>query len=91
MATDTVFHSGDRIRFSVEGNAAGYLDIINEWSSGSWKPMFPSAEMDDGNNHIDCVLPHTIPPISRLAFDTLAGPKYLFIVLANQPEAGLAQ
>src|SRR5437762_2841889 len=42
VAPDMVFHSGDRIRFSVESNAPGYLYIVNQGSSGNWKPMFPS-------------------------------------------------
>ncbi len=62
VPNDTVFHSGDRIRFSVEANAPGYLYIINRGSSGTWKPMFPSAEIDDGNNRIERWRPYTMPP-----------------------------
>src|SRR5215831_11825350 len=52
-APDAVFHSRDRIRISVEANAPGYLYIINQGSSGTWKPMFPSPELDDGNNQVE--------------------------------------
>src|SRR4051794_14225788 len=52
VPNDTVFHAGDRIRFTVEANGPGYLYIINQGSSGNWKPVFPSAEIEDGNNHI---------------------------------------
>ena len=38
--------AGDRIRFSVEANAPGYLYIVNQGSSGTWKPKFPSAEIE---------------------------------------------
>ena len=34
-------------------NQPGYLYIISQGSSGTWKPMFPSAEVEDGSNHVD--------------------------------------
>jgi hypothetical protein len=89
VANDTVFHAGDRIRFSVEANAPGYLYIINQGSSGNWKPMFPSAEIDDGNNHIEGWRPYTMPPKSRLAFDSTVGTENLFIVFSLKPEDDL--
>jgi hypothetical protein len=89
VPTDTVFHAGDRIRFSVETNAAGYLYIVNQGSSGNWKPMFPSAEIEDGNNRIEGWRPYTMPPKSRLAFDSTVGTENLFIVFSLQPENDL--
>ena len=38
VSSDTVFHSGDRIRFAIEPNGSGYLYIVNQGSSGTWKP-----------------------------------------------------
>jgi hypothetical protein len=89
VPNDTVFHAGDRIRFSVETNAAGYLYIVNQGSSGTWKPMFPSAEIEDGNNRIEGWRPYAMPPKSRLAFDSTAGTENLFIVFSLQPEPDL--
>jgi hypothetical protein len=89
VPNDTVFHAGDRIRFSVEANAPGYLYIVNQGSSGNWKPMFPSAEIEDGNNRIEGWRPYTMPPKSRLAFDSTVGTENLFIVFALQPESDL--
>jgi hypothetical protein len=89
--SDSVFHSGDRIRFTVETNAPGYLYIVNQGSSGVWKPMFPSPEVEDGNNHIEGWRPYTMPPNSRLAFDSTAGTENLFIVFSRKPEADLEQ
>ena len=86
---DTVFHAGDRIRFSVEANAPGYLYIISQGSSGTWKPMFPSAEVDDGSNHVEGWHPYTMPPKSRIAFDNQTGTENLFIVFSRQPEPDL--
>ena len=89
VPNDTVFHAGDRIRFSVESNASGYLYIINQGSSGNWKPMFPSTEIEDGNNRIEGWRPYTMPPKSRIAFDSIVGTENLFIVFSLQPEPDL--
>jgi hypothetical protein len=89
VPNDTVFHAGDRIRFSVEANGPGYLYIINQGSSGNWKPVFPSAEIEDGNNRIEGWRPYTMPPKSRLAFDSTVGTENLFIVFSLQPENDL--
>jgi hypothetical protein len=89
VPNDTVFHAGDRIRFSVEANTPGYLYIVNQGSSGTWKPMFPSAEIEDGNNRIGGWRPYTMPPKSRLAFDSTVGTENLFIVFSLQPEPDL--
>jgi hypothetical protein len=91
VAADTVFHSGDRIRFAIEPNASGYLYIVLQGSSGTWKPMFPSPEIEDGNNKVEGFHPYTMPPKSRLAFDTNTGTENLFIVFSRQPEPDLEQ
>ncbi len=89
VPNDTVFHAGDHIRFTVESNAAGYLYIINQGSSGTWKPMFPSAEIEDGNNHVEGWRPYTMPPKSRLTFDSTAGTENLFIVFSREQQSDL--
>jgi hypothetical protein len=51
--------------------------------------MFPSAEIEDGNNRIEGWRPYTMPPKSRLAFDSTVGTENLFIVFSLQPESDL--
>ncbi len=90
VAPDTVFHSGDKIRFSIDANAPGYLYIINQGSSGTWKPMFPSSEIDDGNNRIEGWRRYLMPPGQlRFSFDATPGTENLFIVFCRQQEADL--
>jgi hypothetical protein len=84
----TVFHAGDRIQFSVQTNSPGYLYIISQGSSGTWKPIFPSPEIADGNNRVQEWLAHTMPP-KRLIFDEQTGTEKLFIVLSREPEPDL--
>ena len=83
---DTVFHAGDKIRFSVQTNSPGYLYIVNQGSSGTWKPIFPSPEVADGDNHVDGWHAYTMPPKSRMVFDEQVGTEKLFIVFSREPE-----
>ena len=53
VPSDTVFHTGDRIQFSLQTNGQDYLYIVSQGSSDTWKPMFPSPEVADGNNRVD--------------------------------------
>ena len=88
---DTVFRAGDRIQFRVETNGPGYLYIISQGSSGTWKPMFPSADIEDGNNRVDGFHPYTMPPKTRLVFDEQPGTEKIFIVFSRQPEPSLEE
>jgi hypothetical protein len=89
VAPDTVFHAGDRIQFDVQTNGPGYLYIVSQGSSGTWKPMFPSPEVEDGNNRVDGWRKYTLPPGSRMMFDEQTGVEKIFIVFSREPEAGL--
>ena len=87
---DTVFHSGDRIRVAVQSNGEGYLYIVMKGASGTWKVLFPSAEVADGSNRVASGRQTLIPPPpDRFAFDEQAGEERLFIVLSRQPEPSL--
>ncbi len=89
VAPDTVFRSGDRIRVRVEVNGGGYLYIIHRGSSGTWKPLFPSAETSGGDNHVEKGRTYDIPAGYVFTFDDQAGEEKLFIVLSRKPEPDL--
>jgi hypothetical protein len=88
---DTSFHSGDRIRLKVDANTSGYLYVVMQGSSGTWKLLFPSAEVAGGSNHVSKGESRQIPPGERgqFVFDEQAGNEKLFIVLTRQPEPDL--
>jgi len=88
-APDAVFHAGDRIQLTVEANDSGYLYIVHQGSSGAWKPMFPSQEIEDGNNRVERGRSYVLPPGSRFYFDDQPGEERLFVVLSRQPEPDL--
>ena len=89
VPANTVFHAGDRIQISVQTNVPGYLYIVSQGSSGTWKPMFPSPEVADGNNHVDGFRNYVLPPQSRILFDEQTGTEKLFLVFSREPEPSL--
>lgn len=89
VAPGTVFHSGDAIQFSVQSNGPGYLYIIAQGSSGTWKPLFPSPDVADGNNFVDGWRPYPMPPGSRMVFDETKGTEKIFMVFSREPEQDL--
>lgn len=91
VAADTVFHAGDRIRFSVEPNGPGYLYIVRQGSSGTWEPVFPSPEIADSSNRVDGWRTYMMPPKSRLVFDQQTGTEKIFIVLSRTEVPDLEQ
>ena len=88
---DTSFRSGDRIRLKVDANTSGYLYVVMQGSSGTWKLLFPSAEVAGGSNLVRKGESRQIPPGDRgqFVFDEQAGNEKLFIVLTRQPEPDL--
>ena len=88
---DTSFRSGDRIRLKVDANTSGYLYVVMRGSSGTWKLLFPSAEVAGGSNHVSKGESRQIPSGERgqFVFDEQAGSEKLFIVLTRQPEPDL--
>ena len=90
-APSSVFHAGDKIQFSIETNSAGYLYIINQGSSGTWKPIFPSAEIEGGNNRVEPFHTYTFPSGYRYVFDQQAGDEKVFIIFSRDPKPDFEQ
>ncbi len=91
VAADTMFKTGDRVRFQVKTNTTGYLYIVMQGSSGSWKLLFPSSEVAGGSNLVQPGEMRTVPSGDRgqFVFDEQAGTEKLFVVLTRQPEPDL--
>jgi hypothetical protein len=87
----SVFHAGDKIQFSIETNGHGYLYIVSQGSSGTWKPMFPSPEIEGGNNSVEGSRPYTFPSGYGFVFDRQAGDEKLFIVFSRDPKPNFGQ
>ena len=91
VAPDTVFHAHDSIQFSIETNGPGYLYIVGRGSSGKWMPMFPSAEIANGDNHVEGFHNYTFPEGYRFSFDEQVGAERLFLILSRDPKPDFEQ
>lgn len=89
--TDTVFHSGDKIRVSVEANDDGHLYIVQQGSSKTWNLLFPNEATERGNNQIQHNKEYEIPGGGRFTFDEQPGAERMFIVLSRRAEPDLEQ
>jgi hypothetical protein len=89
VTPDTVFHSGDRIRFGVEANGDGYLYIVQQGTSGTWSVLFPSPEIENGDNRVHKGRKYTVPSEETFSFEGEPGIEKLFVVLSRQPEKEL--
>ena len=86
---DTVFRSGDRIRVAAMANDRAHLYIVLKGSSGNWSVLFPSAEINGGNNVIEKERTYDIPAGHWFAFDQQPGKETLFLVVSRKPEPDL--
>jgi hypothetical protein len=86
---DTVFHSGDKIRVSVESNDNGHLYIVQQGSSKTWNLLFPNEETEHGSNQIERNREYEMPGGGRFTFDEQPGAERIFVVLTRRPEPDL--
>jgi hypothetical protein len=91
VAPSSVFHADDKIQFSVETNGPGYLYIVSQGSSGTWKPMFPAPEVAGGSNRVEGFHGYIFPPQYRLVFDRQAGDEKLFIIFSRDAKPDFEQ
>jgi hypothetical protein len=90
VAPNSVFHANDKIQFSIETNAPGYLYIVNQGSSGTWMPMFPSPETG-GSNYVEGFRAYTFPPNQRWVFDQQTGEEKVFIIFSREAKPDFEQ
>jgi Domain of unknown function (DUF4384) len=88
---NTIFHSGDGIRVSIESNDDAFLYIVNKGSSGTWTLLFPSPDINDGNNRLPAHQRIEVPAGGQFIFVDEPGEERLFFVLSRPPEADLEQ
>jgi len=88
---NTIFHSGDKIRFRLDVNTSGYLYVINRGSSGNWNLLFPSQKFAKGDNRVQNGIQYEIPPGYVFTFDGQPGTEKIFIVFSRRPVPDLDQ
>jgi hypothetical protein len=86
VPTTTEFRSGDSINVRVEVNDVGYLYIFARGSSGKWTPLFPSAQVANGDNRVSPNYPYLMPHGYVFKFDNQPGTERIFVVFSRKPE-----
>jgi hypothetical protein len=86
VSPTAMFHAGDMVRVKVEGNRDGYLYVILRGSSGNWKPLFPAADINNGENRIGPHRGYRLPSETQaFTFDEQAGQEQLFVIYSPEP------
>ena len=86
---ETMFQSGDRIRFAFEPNVDGFLYVIQRGSSGRWSVLLPHPMINGGRNRVAPYGEVTIPPEGWFRFDENPGSEQVFVYLSREPLATL--
>ena len=82
---DTMFQSGDRIRFAFEPNVDGFLYVIQRGSSGRWSVLLPHPQINAGRNAVTQFEEVVIPPAGWFRFDGNPGAEQVFVYLSREP------
>ncbi len=77
---DHVFHSGDKMRFGLLGNQSGFFYVIQQGSSGEWKPIYPRPSNQNDVNRIEA---GNLQSTRTLEFDQTPGDERVFIIFSR--------
>ncbi len=84
------FRSGDKLRFAIESNTAGYLYIFHQANDAPPKMIFPDARLKWGDNRIEAHAPYEAPSSREpgdwwFNFDGPAAIERFYLVIAREP------
>jgi len=86
------FHSGDRVRISLEPSVDGYLYVFHTEGAGQPEMIYPDARLDEGENWIEAHVPMEVPSSEQaderyhwFVFDNNPATERLYVVVTRQP------
>jgi hypothetical protein len=86
------FHSGDRVRISLEPSIDGYLYVFHTEGGGSPEMIYPDARLDAGENWIEAHVPMEVPSSEQsderyhwFVFDNNPATERLYVVVTREP------
>ena len=89
---DHEFHSGDRVRISLEPSVDGYLYVFHTEGAGQPEMIYPDARLDEGENWIEAHVPMEVPSSEQsderyhwFVFDNNPATERLYVVVTRQP------
>ena len=65
-------------------NQPGYIYIIQQGSSGSWRPLFPAQADLPESNRVEAGRIYQMPTGKSFQFNQQTGEEHLFILLSRQ-------
>ena len=84
---DYTFQSGDKFRFLISSNHAGYLYIIHRSSENKLNQLWPSSKSNDAFK-IRSGQSYTVPPNPGVfIFDKEVGKEQFYIAVRSEPKA----
>src|SRR6266576_3327935 len=86
------FHSGDRVRISLEPSVDGYLYVFHTEGAGQPEMIYPDARLDEGENWIEAHVPMEVPSSQEsderyhwFVFDNNPATERLYVVITRKP------
>ena len=90
------FHSGDRVRISLEPSIDGYLYVFHTEGDGSPEMIYPDARLDGGENWLEAHVPLEVPSSEQaddryhwFVFDNTPATERLYVVVTREPLPGV--
>jgi hypothetical protein len=86
------FHSGDRVRISLEPSVDGYLYVFHTEGAGQPEMIYPDPRLDEGENWIEAHVPMEVPSSEQaderyhwFVFDNNPATERLYVVVTRKP------
>ena len=86
------FHSGDRVRISLEPSVDGYLYVFHTEGAGQPEMIYPDPRLDEGENWIEAHVPMEVPSSQEsderyhwFVFDNNPATERLYVVVTRKP------
>jgi hypothetical protein len=84
VSPETTFHSGDKVKISLMANQPGYIYIIQQGSSGNWRPLFPAQGDLPDSNRVEAGHIYQVPSGKSFQFNQQTGEERLFLLLSRE-------
>jgi hypothetical protein len=86
------FHSGDRVRISLEPNVDGFLYVFHTEGAGQPEMIYPDSRLNEGDNWIEAHVPMEVPSSDQVderyhwfVFDNNPATERLYVVVTRKP------